>query len=114
MQLNGKVAALCLAACASQLSAAPSTHRQALPGADHAASEVRTRDLLLFGAGLILLAGRRRPGHERWQDPLQDYTSNTTTYSRPSSRRTMLPSATATPSSDSPATRPCALSTVIA
>ena len=31
-----------------------------------------TRDLLLFGAGLILLAGRRRPEHDAWQVRGQD------------------------------------------
>lgn len=116
MQLNGKVAALCLAACASHAPAATAapTHRQAPLAAGQVSHEVRTRDLLLLGAGLILLAGRRRPGYEKWQDPLQDYSNNNTAYSRLSSRRTMLPSATATPSSDNPAGRPCAFSTVIA
>lgn len=69
MHLNGKMAALCLAACASQFPAAlaaPLNHRQT---ATQAAPEVRTRDLLLLGAGLILLAGRRRPEHDTWQDP---------------------------------------------
>ncbi|WP_035823974.1 hypothetical protein [Janthinobacterium sp. RA13] len=67
MQLNGKVAALCLAACASQFPAAmaapanPQTTTQSAP-------EVRTRDLLLLGAGLILLLGRRRPDDDTWQD----------------------------------------------
>ncbi|KAB0330723.1 hypothetical protein ACWYXK_25030 [Janthinobacterium lividum] len=67
MQLNRKVAALCLAACASQPIAALAIplnyHRQT---AAQSAPEVRTRDLLLFGAGLILLAGRRRPEHDTW------------------------------------------------
>ena len=70
MQFNGKMAALCLAACASHphaATAAPAI-RQAVPSARQAGPEVRTRDLLLFGAGLILLAGRRRPEHETWQD----------------------------------------------
>ncbi|WP_156894977.1 hypothetical protein [Janthinobacterium sp. 1_2014MBL_MicDiv] len=69
MQLNGRIAALCLAACASQASAATATPTspQAVPAARDATSEVRTRDLLLLGAGLILLAGRRRPEHETWQ-----------------------------------------------
>ncbi len=70
MQFKGKMAALCLAACASHLTAAAAApaNRQALPAGRQAAPEVRTRDLLLFGAGLILLAGRRRPEHETWQD----------------------------------------------
>lgn len=70
MQLNGKMAALlCLAACASQAPAATATPTptRATPAAREATSEVRTRDLLLLGAGLILLAGRRRPEHEKWQ-----------------------------------------------
>ncbi|MGK5018816.1 hypothetical protein [Janthinobacterium sp. HLS12-2] len=71
MHLNGKMAALCLAAYASQAgAAAPHTQRQA--AATHAArptaNEVSTRDLLLLGAGLILLLGRRRPEHDTWQD----------------------------------------------
>ncbi|MCC7705928.1 hypothetical protein IGS59_27140 [Janthinobacterium sp. GW460P] len=68
MQLNRHVAALCLAACASQPAAAmaaPLRHHQT---ATPSAPEVRTRDLLLLGAGLILLAGRRRPEHEKWQN----------------------------------------------
>ncbi|MCC7646337.1 MULTISPECIES: hypothetical protein [unclassified Janthinobacterium] len=73
MQLNRNVAVLCLAACASQpaaATAAPVTyHRQT---ATQSAPEVRTRDLLLFGAGLILLAGRRRPEHDTWQVRGQD------------------------------------------
>jgi len=73
MQLNGKVAALCLAACASQPAAAMAApvnyHHQT---ATQSAPEVRTRDLLLFGAGLILLAGRRRPEHDAWQVRGQD------------------------------------------
>ncbi|NHQ88862.1 hypothetical protein [Janthinobacterium lividum] len=72
MQLNRKVAALCLAACASQAAsatpAALNDHKAATPSAP----EVRTRDLLLFGAGLILLAGRRRPEHDTWQVRGQD------------------------------------------
>ncbi|WP_139176380.1 MULTISPECIES: hypothetical protein [unclassified Janthinobacterium] len=70
MQFSGKMAVLCLAACASQFpaAAAPAQH-QTRPTARQAAPEVRTRDLLLFAAGLILLAGRRRPGHDAWQDP---------------------------------------------
>ncbi|MGK5058173.1 hypothetical protein ACQ4WY_14640 [Janthinobacterium sp. LB2P49] len=66
MHLNGKVAALCLAACASQLPAAmaaPANHQTAT----QSAPEVRTRDVLLLGAGLILLLGRRRPEHDTWQ-----------------------------------------------
>lgn len=68
MRLNGKLAALCLAACASQPGAATAAsvnghHQTATPSAP----EVHTRDLLLFGAGLILLAGRRRPEHDTWQ-----------------------------------------------
>ncbi|PJJ20847.1 hypothetical protein SAMN05216517_11921 [Janthinobacterium sp. OK676] len=73
MQLNGKVAALCLAACASQpvaATAAPLNYHQQT--AMQSAPEVRTRDLLLFGAGLILLAGRRRPEHDAWQVRGQD------------------------------------------
>lgn len=69
MHLNGKMAALCLAACASQVPAAmaaPLNQRQTVT---QAAPEVRTRDLLLLGAGLILLAGRRRPEHDAWQAP---------------------------------------------
>ena len=69
MQLNRNVAALCLAACASQPAAATAAalnyHQQT---ATQSAPEVRTRDLLLLGAGLILLAGRRRPEHEKWQN----------------------------------------------
>ncbi|MGK5033421.1 hypothetical protein [Janthinobacterium sp. DSP2-3-3] len=68
MHLNGKMAALCLAACASQLPATMAAplnyHHQT---ATQSAPEVRTRDLLLLGAGLILLAGRRRPEHDTWQ-----------------------------------------------
>ena len=45
--------------------AAPLHHQQT---ATPSAPEVRTRDLLLFGAGLILLAGRRRPEYEKWQN----------------------------------------------
>ncbi|MGX9775806.1 hypothetical protein ACWYXN_20170 [Janthinobacterium aestuarii] len=73
MQLTRKVAALCLAACASQPAAAMAApvndHRQT---ATPSVPEVRTRDLLLFGAGLILLAGRRRPEHDAWQVRGQD------------------------------------------
>lgn len=73
MQLTRKVAALCLAACVSQpaaaMAAAVTYHRQT---ATPSAPEVRTRDLLLFGAGLILLAGRRRPEHDAWQVRGQD------------------------------------------
>jgi|GEM_PF-4187173 hypothetical protein len=68
MYLNGKMAALCLAACASQPIAAmaiPLNHHQS---STQTAPEVRTRDLLLLGAGLILLLGRRRPEHDTWQD----------------------------------------------
>ncbi|WP_255206081.1 hypothetical protein [Janthinobacterium sp. BJB401] len=36
--------------------------------ATQSAPEVRTRDLLLLGAGLILLLGRRRPDDDTWQD----------------------------------------------
>lgn len=74
MYLNGKMAALCLAACASQAGAtAARTQCQATTThAAHpsypAASEVSTRDLLLLGAGMILLLGRRRPEHDTWQD----------------------------------------------
>lgn len=67
MQLNRKAAALCLAACTSHLPAAmaaPLHHQKAA----QSAPEVRTRDLLLLGAGLVLLAGRRRPEQEKWQD----------------------------------------------
>jgi hypothetical protein len=68
MQLNRKAAALCLAACASQFPAAMAAplhrHQTAIPSAP----EVRTRDLLLFGAGLVLRAGGRRPEQEKWQD----------------------------------------------
>lgn len=69
MQFNGKVAALCLAACTSPLPAAiaaPTGGQTAAHAASHAAPEVSTRDLL-FAAGLILLAGRRRPEHDKWQ-----------------------------------------------
>ena len=73
MQLTRNVAVLCLAACASQAAAAMAApvnyHRQT---ATQSAPEVRTRDLLLFGAGLILLAGRRRPEHDTWQVREQD------------------------------------------
>jgi len=73
MYLNGKMAALCLAACASQPAAATAAalnyHQQT---STQSAPEVRTRDLLLFGAGLILLAGRRRPEHDTWQVRGQD------------------------------------------
>ncbi|MDN2718354.1 hypothetical protein [Janthinobacterium sp. SUN120] len=71
MHLNGKMAALCLAACASQLPAAtaaptpPQLATQSEPA-------VRTRDLLLLGAGLILLLGRRRPEYDTWHVRLQD------------------------------------------
>ncbi|MCC7601081.1 hypothetical protein IGS61_26575 [Janthinobacterium sp. FW305-129] len=67
MHLNGKMAALCLAACTCLLPAAtasPMNHH----AATQSAPEVRTRDLLLLGAGLILLLGRRRPEHDTWQD----------------------------------------------
>ncbi|MEG2029302.1 MAG: hypothetical protein RR376_01490 [Janthinobacterium sp.] len=73
MQLNEKVAmaALFLAACASL---PPCATAAAVPRAATAAKavasappEVRKRDLLLLGAGLILLAGRRRPTHDKWQ-----------------------------------------------
>ena len=69
MQFNGKMAALCLAACTSQLPAsmAAPSRQTAAPAARQAVPEVSTRDLLLFGAGLILLAGRRRPEHDTWQ-----------------------------------------------
>lgn len=72
MHRHGKTAALLLLACASQLpavaTAAPATTPiQAKALARHDAPEVRTRDLLLFGAGLILLAGQRRPKPARWQ-----------------------------------------------
>ncbi|WP_102292798.1 hypothetical protein [Janthinobacterium sp. AD80] len=69
MQFTGRAAALCLAACASILPAtsAASTQHRAPSGARQTVPEVRTRDLLLFAAGLILLAGRRRPGHDKWQ-----------------------------------------------
>ena len=73
MQLNRKVAALCLATCASQPIAAlaiPLNYPRQT--AAQSAPEVRTRDLLLFGAGLILLAGRRRPEHDAWQVRGQD------------------------------------------
>ena len=69
MHLNGKMAALCLAACASQVPAAMAAPLHQRQTAAQAAPEVRTRDLLLLGAGLILLAGRRRPAHDAWQDP---------------------------------------------
>lgn len=74
MQFKEKMAALCLAVCASQLPAATAApaRRQVPPAVLQAAPEVRTRDLLLFGAGLILLAGRRRPEHDAWQDPATD------------------------------------------
>ncbi|MBW3510175.1 MULTISPECIES: hypothetical protein [Janthinobacterium] len=69
MQLNGKVAALCLAACASQFPAAMATPVSSpSQTATQSAPEVRTRDLLLLGAGLILLLGRRRPDDDTWQD----------------------------------------------
>lgn len=67
MHWNGKMAALCLAACACQLpaaAAAPANRQTAAPSVP----EVRTRDLLLLGAGLILLLGLRRPEHDTWQD----------------------------------------------
>ena len=67
MYLNGKMAALCLAACASLLptaTASPTNHQTAT----QTEPEVRTHDLLLLGAGLILLLGRRRPEHDTWQD----------------------------------------------
>ena len=55
------MAALCLAACASQPAAATAAalnyHQQT---STQSAPEVRTRDLLLFGAGLILLAGAKQ------------------------------------------------------
>lgn len=66
MYLNGNMAALCLAACVClphAAMAAPANH----PTLTQSEPEVRTRDLLLFGAGLILLAGRRRPEHDTWQ-----------------------------------------------
>jgi len=74
MYLNGKMAALCLAACASQASAA-AAHTQCQTAATHTAhpshpdaNEVSTRDLLLLGAGVIVLLARRRPEHDTWQD----------------------------------------------
>lgn len=67
MHLNGKMAALCLAACACLLPAATASPMQQ-QAATQSEPEVRTRDLLLLGAGLILLLGRRRPGHDTWQD----------------------------------------------
>jgi methionine-rich copper-binding protein CopC len=71
MHLNGKMAALCLAACASQAGAAAPLTQQRPAAAKHAAhpaaNEVSTRDLLLLGAGLILLLGRRRPENDTWQ-----------------------------------------------
>ena len=72
MHRHGKTAALLLLACASQLAAAAAmpTAPQAKAVARPAAPEVRTRGLLLAGAGLILLAGQRRPRQARWQ-PLQ-------------------------------------------
>ena len=75
MHRHGKTAALLLLACASQLAAAAAmptapTASQAKAVARPAAPEVRTRGLLLAGAGLILLAGQRRPRQARWQ-PLQ-------------------------------------------
>ncbi|KKO65748.1 hypothetical protein VM94_00562 [Janthinobacterium sp. KBS0711] len=72
MQLNRKVAALCLAACAIQPAAATAAAVNYHQAATPSAPEVRTRDLLLFGAGLILLAGRRRPEHDTWQVRGQD------------------------------------------
>ncbi|PHV25085.1 hypothetical protein CSQ93_25950 [Janthinobacterium sp. BJB426] len=69
MYLNGKIAALCLAACASQFPAAMAAPLNALPQTTtQSEPEVRTRDLLLLGAGLILLLGRRRPDYDTWQD----------------------------------------------
>lgn len=72
MHRHGKTAALLLLACASQLAAAAAmpTAPQAKAVVRPAAPEVRTRDLLLAGASLILLAGQRRPRQARWQ-PLQ-------------------------------------------
>ncbi|MGK5048953.1 hypothetical protein ACQ4WP_24100 [Janthinobacterium sp. GB4P2] len=74
MYLNGKMAALCLAACASQAGAA-AAHTQCQAAATHTAypshpdtNEVSTRDLLLLGAGVIVLLARRRPEHDTWQD----------------------------------------------
>ena len=72
MQLNEKVAmaALFLAACASLPPCATAAVPRAATAAKAVASappEVRKRDLLLLGAGLILLAGRRRPTHDKWQ-----------------------------------------------
>ena len=70
MQFKGNMAALCLAVCASQAyaaTAAPTQHQTTTQVARRTTPEVRTRDLLLLGAGLILLAGRRRPEHETWQ-----------------------------------------------
>ncbi|MGK5055013.1 hypothetical protein [Janthinobacterium sp. RB2P8] len=72
MHLNGKMAVLCLAACASQFPAALAAplnhhyhhHHQT---ATQSVPEVRTRDVLLLGAGLILLLGRRRPEDDAWQ-----------------------------------------------
>ena len=69
MYLNGKIAALCLAACASQFPAAMAAPLNSLPQTTtQSEPEVRTRDLLLLGAGLILLLGRRRPDYDTWQD----------------------------------------------
>lgn len=67
MYLNAKMAALCLAACTCLLPAATASPANHLT-ATHSEPEVRTRDLLLLGAGLILLLGRRRPEHDTWQD----------------------------------------------
>ena len=66
MQFKGKVAACCLTACAAALPAAAAQHPTP-PAARQTVPEVRTRDLLLFAAGLVLLAGRRRPAHDKWQ-----------------------------------------------
>ncbi|WP_219118885.1 hypothetical protein [Janthinobacterium sp. UMAB-56] len=67
MHLNEKMAALCLAVCAGQFPAAMATPLKHQQTTMQSAPEVRTRDLLLLGAGLILLAGRRRPEHDTWQ-----------------------------------------------
>ena len=71
MYLNAKMAALCLAACTCLLPAATASPAN-LQGAMPSEPEVRTRDLLLLGAGVILLLGRRRPDHDTWQVRRQD------------------------------------------